>query len=246
MSVPVPRAEPVAPPEPIDGTGAIPPLKEGDRLTRGEFERRYDAMPHLKKAELIEGVVHVPSPVRCDYHGEPHLSLGGWLFSYRARTPGVRGADNASVRMDQANMPQPDCFLFIAPECGGQAKVDKDGYLDSAPELIAEVSATSESYDLHAKLQVYQRNRVREYIVWRVLNRQVDWFVLRDDRYEPLPPGDDGIWRSMVFPGLWLDPAALLRDDLDTLLDVLQRGLNSPEHEAFKAQLRQARGEPVG
>ena len=246
MSAPVSRAEPFSPPEPVDETNAIPPLKEGDCLTRGEFERRYDATPQLKRAELIEGVVHVPSPVRCRHHGAPHLRLAGWLFLYRARTPGVEGADNASIRLDLGNMPQPDCFLFIAPECGGQAKVDEDDYVNGAPELIAEVAASSESYDLHAKLQVYQRNRVREYIVWRVLNRQVDWFILRDDRYQPLPPGDDGIWRSTVFPGLWLDPAALLRDDLETLMGVLRQGLDSPDHAAFKAELRQARGEPVG
>ena len=39
----------------------IPPLENGDRLTVAEFERRYEAMPELKKAELINGVVHIPS-----------------------------------------------------------------------------------------------------------------------------------------------------------------------------------------
>src|SRR5205823_9158563 len=122
MSVSVPRTKPITPAEPLDGTNAIPPLKDGDRLTRDEFERRYDAMPQLRKAELIEGVVHVPSPVRCEHHGEPHLSLVGCLFLYRARTPGVRGADNASVRLDLGNMPQPDGLLFISPEHGGQVR----------------------------------------------------------------------------------------------------------------------------
>jgi Uma2 family endonuclease len=245
MSVSVPRAEPITPAEPLEGTGSVPPLKEGDRLTREEFERRYDAMPHLKKAELIEGVVHVPPPVRCDQHGEPHFTLNGWLFAYRARTPGVRGADNTSVRMDLGNMPQPDCLLFIAPESGGRARVDGDGYLNGAPELIAEISASSESYDLHEKLQAYRRNGVREYLIWRVLTRQLDWFVLREGGYERLSPGEDGILRSTIFPGLWLDPAALMGDDLATLLGVLQRGLDSPEHAEFAARLRQAQANPA-
>ena len=125
MSVSVTRAEPITHAEPLVGTDMIPPLNEGDHLTREEFERRYDAMPHLKKAELIEGVVHVPSPVRCDHHGEPHLTLGGWLYHYRWKTPGVRAADNSSVRLDMGNMPQPDCLMFITPESGGRAKLTR-------------------------------------------------------------------------------------------------------------------------
>src|SRR5438045_1369951 len=123
----IPKQKSVGSPEP---PGRLPPLQPGDRLTRDEFERRYDAMPHLKKAELIDGVVHVPSPVRCEDHGEPHLSLVGCLFLYRARTPGVRGADNASVRLDLGNMPQPDAVLFISPDHGGQARIDEDDYVN--------------------------------------------------------------------------------------------------------------------
>ena len=122
MSVSTPRAKSGQPAEPSDRAGAIPLLKEGDRLTRDEFERRYDAMPNLRKAELIEGVVHVPSPVRQRNHSAPQFSLIGWLFNYRARTPGLEGGDNPSVRLDMGNMPQPDCLLFISPEYGGQAK----------------------------------------------------------------------------------------------------------------------------
>ena len=120
MSVSTSRAKPIPPAEPTDSNGAIPPLKQGDRLTRDEFERRYDSMPNLKKAELIERVVYVPSPVRCEDHGEPHLTLGGWLFNYRVRTPGVRAADNASVRLDLDSMPQPDCLLFVVPSTGAR------------------------------------------------------------------------------------------------------------------------------
>jgi Uma2 family endonuclease len=243
MPVSIPRSEPAVPTEPIDGNGAIPPLKDGDRLSRDEFERRYNAMPQLKKAELIEGVVSVPSPVGCEHHGEPHSTLGGWFFLYRARTRGVRLADNASVRLDLGNMPQPDCLLFISPDCGGRVRIDEDDYVYGAPDLIAEIAASSAHHDLNAKRQVYQREGVREYIIWRVLEGRLDWFVLREAGYEPLAPGDDGILRSTIFPGLWLDPAALLRDDCDTLLEVLERGLDTPEHAAFKAELQRARVE---
>src|SRR5438309_5414887 len=151
---------------------AIPPLENGDRLRRPEFERRYDAMPGLKKAELIEGVVYMPSPVSVDHDG-PHFDLIGWLATYRVMTPGVRGGDNGSLRLDLDNMPQPDAYLRVLEACGGQSRIDAEGYVEGAPELIAEVAATSASYDLHAKLHVYRRNGVREYIVWRVLDRQI-------------------------------------------------------------------------
>jgi Uma2 family endonuclease len=245
MSVSIPRAKPIPAAEPVDGSGAIPLLKEGDCLTRDEFERRYDAMPNLRKAELIEGVVYVPSPVRCKHHGAPHLSLGGWLFNYRARTPGVIAADNASVRLALANMPQPDCLLFIAPEYGGQARIDDDDYVNGAPDLVAEVAASSAHYDVNDKFAVYRRHGVREYIVWRVLDQEIDWFVLREGRFDRLALTEDGILRSTIFPGLWLDPTALLRDDFDTLLAVLQRGIDTPEHAAFKAQLQRVKGEPA-
>jgi len=213
------------------------PLENGDVLTRAEFERRYEAMPHLKKAELIEGVVYVPSPVRHRYHGHQHTHLIGWLVQYEANTPGVEASDNVTVRLDLDNEPQPDALLFIDPACGGQACIDADGYIEDAPELVAEVAASSASYDLHAKLRVYRRNGVREYIVWRVLDQEIDWFVLRAGQYERLPLDAAGLYRSEAFPGLWLDPAALLRGDLATVLAIVQRGLASPEHAAFATRL---------
>ena len=216
---------------------AVPPLENGDTLTRAEFERRYEAMPHLKKAELIEGVVYVPSPVRHRYHGHQHTHLIGWLVQYEANTPGVEASDNVTVRLDLDNEPQPDALLFIDPACGGQARIDADGYIEDAPELVAEVAASSASYDLHAKLRVYRRNGVREYIVWRVLDQEIDWFVLRAGQYERLPLDAAGLYRSEAFPGLWLDPAALLRGDLATVLAIVQRGLASPEHAAFATRL---------
>jgi Uma2 family endonuclease len=216
---------------------ALPALENGDRLTRAEFERRYDAMPHLKKAELIEGVVYVPSPVRHRQHGSPHAHLVGWLSQYAANTPGIEVGDNSSVRLDLDNEPQPDALLFIDPARGGQVRISADEIIEGAPELVAEVASSSVSYDLHAKLHVYRRNGVCEYIVWRVLEREIDWFVLRAGQYERMPIDAQGLLRSEVFPGLWLDPAALVRDDLATVLAIVQQGLASPEHGAFVTRL---------
>jgi Uma2 family endonuclease len=221
----------------LELNGALPALENGDRLTRAEFECRYDAMPHLKKAELIEGVVYVPSPVRHRQHGSPHAHLVGWLFQYAANTPGVEVGDNSSVRLDLDNEPQPDALLLIDPACGGQVRVSADGIIEGAPELVAEVASSSVSYDLHAKLHVYRRNGVREYLVWRVLEREIDWFVLRDGQYERMPVDAQGLLQSEVLPGLWLDPAALVRGDLATVLAIVQQGLASPEHVAFVTRL---------
>ena len=215
----------------------VPPLENGDRLTRAEFERRYDAMPHLRKAELIEGVVYVPSPVHYRHHGAPHALLIGWLVQYAAGTPGVGVSDNSTVRLDLDNEPQPDALLLIDPACGGQTHFSSDDYIEGSPELVAEVASSSVSYDLHAKLHAYRRNGVREYIVWRVLEQAIDWFVLRAGQYEPLPVDANGLLRSEVFPGLWLDPAALLRGELATVLAIVQQGLASPEHTTFVARL---------
>ncbi len=211
----------------------LPYLEPGDHLTRDEFERRYDAMPGLKKAELIEGVVHMASPVRLSRHGRPHIHVSTWLGTYEAHTPGVIVGDNVTIRLDGDNMPQPDVAMIIDPARGGQAILSEDDYIEGAPELVVEVAASTASIDLNTKLRVYRRNNVREYIVWRVLDRAVDWFVLREGRYDGLPVGPDGIYRSEVFPGLWLDPAALVGSDLARVLDVLSRGIATPEHANF-------------
>jgi Uma2 family endonuclease len=221
-----------------DQNGEIPALENGDRLTRAEFLRRYDAMPELKKAELIEGVVYVPSPVRHKYHGRQHLHILTWIGHYEAGTPGVEGSDNSTILLDLDNAPQPDGVLFIQPDHGGQVKINEDGYIENAPDLVAEIAASSVSYDLHDKLNSYRRNGVREYVVHRVLDRQVDWFVLKEGRFEALAVSPDGLMRSTIFPGLWLDPAALIRGDLATVLAVVQQGLSSPEHAEFAARLQ--------
>jgi Uma2 family endonuclease len=221
----------------------IPPLEAGDRLTRDEFERRYDAMPNLKKAELIEGVVHMPPPaVRWDYHGGPHIHLATWLGMYQLGTPGVWAGDNTSVRLDLENEPQPDLMLLVESGESGQRRLGKDGYVEGAPDLVAEISGSSVSIDMNAKLRVYRRNGVREYIVWRVRDRAIDWFALRQGEYQILPQAD-GITRSEMFPGLWLDNEAMINDPAANLR-VLQQGLDSPEHQAFVAHLKSAGRKP--
>jgi Uma2 family endonuclease len=219
---------------------AVPPLEPGDRLAREEFERRYDAMPGLQKAELLDGVVHRPPAVCFHQHSSPHFDLVGWLYLYRASTPGVRGSDNGSLRLDLENMPQPDAALLVEPSHGGQAKVSSDDYIEGAPELVAEVSASSVSIDLNHRLRIYRRNQVREYVVWRVLEEAIDWFVLRRLRYARLPADAEGVYRSRVFPGLWLDAQALVQANLGRVLQVAQAGIASPEHEAFAAKLQRA------
>jgi Uma2 family endonuclease len=228
------------PPDPAESVAEILPLRKGDRLSRAEFERRYDAMPHLRKAELIEGQVDLSRPVRYRRHGQPQVRVAAWIGTYAAGTPGLGGGYNTSIRLDLDNEPQPDVFLMIEPEHGGRVKISEDDYIEGAPELVAEVAASTASFDLGKKLRVYRRNEVREYIVWRVLDRAVDWFVLREGEFKPLAAGDDGLLRSEVFPGLWLDPAALVRGDLAAVLAVVQRGLASPEHAGFAARLRGA------
>ncbi len=232
----------------------IPPLRNGDHLSGEEFLRRYEAMPDLKKAELIDGRVYIDSPdsyptvrgtkmaspVSFEEHSAPHFDLIGWLALYRSATPGVRGGDNGTVCLAPRTMPQPDAMLLIMESHGGQSRVGADRFLHGAPELVAEVAYSSVSYDLHEKLEAYRQHGVREYVAWRVEEASIEWFVLREGRFDRLKTSEDGVYRSEVFPGLWLDPSALLRGDLNATLQVLQRGLASPEHADFVARLKAA------
>jgi Uma2 family endonuclease len=220
----------------------LPILEQGDHLTREEFERRYDAMPGLKKAELIEGVVYMASPVRLRHHGRPHAHVLTWLGTYEALTPGVLVGDNVSIRLDDDSMPQPDAMLMIEAARGGQSTLSEDDYIEGGPELVVEVAASTASIDLNSKFRVYRRHNVREYVAWRVLDRAIDWFVLREGEYQRLPLGADGIHRSEVFPGLWLDPKALVGGDLNRVLGVLRQGLADPSHGVFVARLNPAAG----
>jgi Uma2 family endonuclease len=209
----------------------LPPLETGDVLTRAEFERRYEAMPWLKKAELIDGVVYVGSAVY-DRHAVAHANLMVLLGTYAARTAGVQCCDNATVRLDLENEVQPDALLRLA--AGGQSRVNK--YIEGPPELVAEVASSSVSRDMHSKLAVYRRHGVREYVVWRVLDAVIDWFRLDEADYQHLDADERGIVRGREFPGLWLNVPALLQGDVAAALATLNDGLTSPEHAEFLAR----------
>ena len=216
---------------------SLPPLENGDHLTRAEFMRRWEAMPGLKRAELIEGIVYMAAAVRIVQHGEPHGWLGNILSTYAFRTKGIIYGDNSTVGLDPDNAPQPDACLVLPAQMGSTAKITDDGYLEGPPDLIAEVAASTVSIDLHKKLPVYRSSGVREYIVWRVQDNAVDWFILRDGAYLPLA-ADGGIYKSSVFPGLWLDTEALLLRDFERLCQTLDRGMATAEYIAFRKQVR--------
>lgn len=218
---------------------SLPPLESGDRLTRPEFERRYGAAPHIQKAELIEGIVYVASPLRFQQHAEPHSRIHGWLWTYQIATPGLRLGIEPTVRLDLDNEPQPDIVLILNEAVGGRARLTEDGYLEGVPELVVEIAASSAAIDTGSKMQAYRRNGVLEYVIWQAYENQLEWFVLSDGEYRLLSPDPDGILRSQVFPGLWLAMEALLSNQMVRVLEVLQTGLRSPEHEAFVAQLRE-------
>ncbi|MEM1172348.1 MAG: Uma2 family endonuclease [Cyanobacteria bacterium P01_H01_bin.35] len=209
----------------------IPPLENGDKLNCIEFERRYEQMPHIKKAELIAGIVYMASPLRINQHGEPHASIITWLGFYKAFTPNTQLGDNCTVRLDAENEPQPDVLLRITVD--GQSTISEDGYVEGAPELIVEIAASSASIDLHQKLKIYQNNQVQEYLVWRIYDGEIDWFRLKNGKYIKLKPNEQGIICSEYFPGLWLAQEALLAGDLAQVLAILQQGLDSPEYQNF-------------
>lgn len=197
----------------------IPPLDAGDRMTRHEFHRRFTMHPEIRKAELIEGVVYVPSPIRFEQHGEQANNMGTWLGVYKARHPNeVRSSNETTVQLDLDNEPMPDlCLLRV----GGNASI-QDGYIVGPPELVIEISASSASYDLHDKKNAYRRNGVQEYIVWRVFDEAIDWWELRAGEYVPLEPDASGVIESRTFPGLRLDVPAMLADNLAKALAVLE------------------------
>ncbi len=228
-------------PQPVEQAKSepIPPLESGDRLSRHEFERRYEAMPHIKKAELVEGIVYVALPLRFESHAEPHGWIVTWLGVYQISTPGIRLGIEPTVRLDLDNEPQPDGVLFINSSASGQARLSADDYIEGAPELVVEIAASSAAYDLYDKKKAYRRNGVPEYIVWQIFENKLDWFQLREGEYVPLEPDADGVLRSPLFPGLWLAVPSLLEGNMAHVLTVLQEGLNSPEHTEFVKRLSQ-------
>jgi len=191
------------------------PLESGDRLTRAEFHRRYCARPDIKRAELVEGVVYVGSPVS-RAHGGPHGQVVVWLGTYASRRPGLEVLDNTTVILDDDNEVQPDAILW-REEPGGP-RVTEDGYLEGPPQFVVEIAVSSASYDLHDKMRAYRRNRVREYVVWRVLDEAIDWFQLVDGEYQRVVPDERGIIESNVFPELRLHVGKMLAGDLAGVL----------------------------
>jgi Uma2 family endonuclease len=221
-------------------TKDLPPLENGDQLDQQTFHARYQAMPEDCRAELIGGTVHMPSPQKVP-HGKAQKLVVRWLDEYAEATPGTDALVNNTLILGPDSEPEPDACLFIAPGFGGQVHVDEDEYLNGAPELIVEVSSASESIDLHRKKNDYEKAGVREYVVLALRTQQVFWFLRRRGKYKEVPLPGDGTFRSRVFPGLWLDAEAALRNHRQRVLAALGQGLAGPEHAAFVAKLaRQA------
>lgn len=220
---------------PLAASVSPPPLIEGDSMTSDEFMRRWEAMPDLKHAELIDGIVYLPSPVSRP-HATHHTYLTTWLGVYAIATPGCLPSAEATWLMEEGQVPQPDITLEILPEYGGQAGVSGE-YNAGAPELAIEVAVSSYSRDFGAKRRLYERMGVREYLIAVPRDRKLVTLTLTPTGYQPLEPGADGIFRSACFPGLWLDVAALWQLDLPGMNSILQQGLATPEHAEFAAQL---------
>ena len=212
-----------------------PPLRDGDRLTSDEFMRRWEAMPDLKHAELIDGIVYMPSPASME-HGDHHSHLGAWLANYAAATPGCRSCLEATWLMGDKNVPQPDITLRILPEFGGRSRL-KGKYASGGPELITEVAVSSAGRDLGSKLKLYESMGVQEYLVAVTSETRFVWKELASEGYRAVEPDADGLIRSRCFPGLWLDVAALWRLDLAQMLKVLQVGVATAEHAEFAERL---------
>lgn len=215
---------------------AVEPLIAGDQLTREEFLDRWEAMPELKFAELIGGTVFMPSPLRPE-HARSDADITYVLRHYAVHTPRCDVGSNSTWLM-LADSPQPDCYLRIDERCGGSSWMG-ERYLEGAPELVAEVCLSSSSYDLNQKKALYEAAGVAEYLALLVARRELRWFRLVGKEYQQVPVPPDGIIRSLVFPGLWLDVGALLDGDMLKVIEVLERGLATPQHGEFVERIRQ-------
>ena len=205
-------AKPEAPRSVLPRSIRTPVLENGDRLTVLEFMRRYEGMSGVRKAQLIEGSVHMPSPVRADAHAEPDGLIQGWLFLYSIGHPDLKIYPNATLIMDADNAVQPDAIMCSRPHAGGRVWLDDKGYLHGSPEMVCEIAASSASIDLHSKFQAYRRNGVLEYVVWLTDEKTVRWFHLEEGNFvEQKAKG--GLLASRTFEGLVLDVKALLRGD---------------------------------
>jgi Uma2 family endonuclease len=222
---------------PRETPGSLPPLRPGEQLDQETFHARYEAMPTDVRAELVGGIVHMqmPNPP----HSRTHSKVMGWLVAYEEATPGVEGFDNLTTILGRISEPQPDSCLIVLPEKGGQMSWSKKhaDYLEGPPEFVVEIAHSSESLDLHDKRRDYETAGVREYVVVALRQRKVFWFVNEGGVLVETAADSDGVIRSRVFPGLWLDSAAVLRNDLRRMLAVLRQGLATPEHATFVEDL---------
>lgn len=220
---------------------AVPFLHDGDRLTMEEFERRWDAMPNLKHAELIEGQVYMnAAALRWDWHSEPHGLLVSVMTHYARVTDGVLFGSDPSVRMNPSSMPQPDAVLRVSEKIGGLSQIQK-GYVVGRPEFVIEVSGSTDRHDLGAKKTLYLNTGVPEYLNWSVPDEQIVLFRLQSSSYEKVAEDHTGILKSLILPGLWFDPAALIRGDRPRIYEVMDMGIASPEHKEFVQELTRRR-----
>ncbi len=223
-------------------TTEIPPLVHGERLDADEFLRRYENMPDLKKAELIDNIVYLmSSPVSLNRHGVPHAHLLTWANTFAINTPHIIAADNATVRMNEDNAPQPDVLMFIEPAAGGQSASGEKDYLYGAPEFAAEISHTTVHFDKEEKREVFERAGVLSYLIWDTENSRIDWLERQSakDKFTALTT-EDNIYQSAVFPGLWLNAQAMLEGRYQEVVATLQKGLDSAGHADFVARLETA------
>lgn len=214
------------------------PLENGDRMTQQEFHAAYLQAPAGLKAELIGGIVYVASPL-AHRHARAHPPLSTAFYYYEMVTPGTECGDNGTVLLGEDSEPQPDLYLMLLPEVGGQAHVNARGFVRGAPELVAEIALSSRSIDLHGKRKDYQRYGVKEYLVYSIRDGRLRWFDLARD--EELQGDADGVLRLRTFPGLWLSAEAVAHRDGARLLTTLQQGIASTEHAAFVAELARRR-----
>lgn len=208
-------------------------LRNGDQMSRQDFHRAYSAMPEGYHAELLGGMVFEPSPVSYE-HGKSHGLLVHLFQVYEDETPGVEFADNATVMLSDEDEPQPDVLLRRTIECGGQSKLSPK-YIVGAPELVAEVAYSSVAIDLHFKKKRYEQHGVIEYVVVCLEPKKIYWFDLRSSTQ--IQPDSRGIYRSEIFPGLWIHADALLNRNSRLAASVLNRGLKSAAHKKFVQQL---------
>ena len=221
-------------------TTAEPVLHAGDHLDAETFLRRWEGMPELKRAELVEGRAYLmPSPVS-EMHGQPHDVVMQWIAAYRRLTPGLAGLVDTTLVIDDETVLQPDYQLNLPQAAGGRTGRTAKGYVTGAPELVVEIAHSTESMDLHEKREIYRRAGVAEYLVWRTHEAAIDWWSNAGDAWRPIEPDGQGVRYSRVYPGLATSNEMLLAGDLGRLAEAIERACAGPcrdEHAALRERL---------